>query len=81
MAGRIKVDEITPQSGAGTVSFPNGGANFGGNVDVNGTVTADSVNAAIALKNFTDNLEYNSVRSSSLGWNRLGKTTQSIYHY
>ena len=55
MAGRIKVDEITPQSGAGTVSFPNGGANFGGNVDVNGTVTADAVNAAIALKNFTDN--------------------------
>ena len=46
MASRIKVDEVT-NGGSGTVSFPTGGASFGGNVTVSGDV------------NFTGNLLQN----------------------
>ena len=51
---RIKVDEITNLAENGNVSFPNGGASFSGNVSVGGSLSADSVNASIALKNFTN---------------------------
>ena len=47
---RIKVDEITNLAENGNVSFPSGGASFQGNVSVGGSLTADSVNASIALK-------------------------------
>ena len=47
MASRIKVDEVTNLGGSGTVSFPTGGASFGGNVTVSGDV------------NFTGNLLQN----------------------
>jgi len=38
MASRIKVDEVTNLNQSGAVSFPTGGANFNGNVDVTGNI-------------------------------------------
>ena len=61
MASRIKVDEVTNLGGSGTVSFPTGGASFGGNVTVSGDV------------NFTGNLlrRRNVGRFSGYNFNRL----------
>ena len=49
---RVKVDEITNLAESGSVAFPTGGASFSGNVSVTGSLTADSVSASIALKNY-----------------------------
>ena len=38
MASRIKVDEVTNLAESGSVSFPTGGASFGGNVGVTGNI-------------------------------------------
>lgn len=38
MASRIKVDEVTNLNQSGAVSFPTGGANYNGNVDVTGNI-------------------------------------------
>ena len=38
MASRIKVDEVTNLSESGSVSFPTGGANFSGQVNVTGNI-------------------------------------------
>ena len=38
MASRIKVDEVTNLAQSGSVSFPTGGANFSGSVNVSGNI-------------------------------------------
>ena len=38
MASRIKVDEVTNLAQSGAVSFPTGGANFTGAIDVQGNI-------------------------------------------
>ena len=38
MASRIKVDEVTNLAQSGAVSFPTGGANFSGQVNVTGNI-------------------------------------------
>ena len=67
---RVKVDEITNLAESGTVSFPSGGASFQGNVDVTGGLTADTVTASIALKNYaTDALPTSGNSVGTLIWN------------
>ena len=67
---RVKVDEITNLAESGTVSFPSGGASFQGNVDVTGGLTADTVTASIALKNYaTDALPTTGNSVGTLIWN------------
>jgi len=52
---RLKADEIANQTGSGDVSFPNGGATFGGNVTTTGTLNANAITAnSITLGSYTD---------------------------
>ena len=67
---RVKVDEITNLAESGSVAFPTGGASFSGNVSVTGSLTADSVSASIALKNYaTAALPPSGTAVGTLIWN------------
>ncbi len=50
MTSKLKVNEITKTSGTGTVSFPHGGASFGGDVTATGNLTLDSLGGAVTVK-------------------------------
>ena len=69
MAGRIKVDEIANQAGSGSVSFPTGGADFSGNVNINGSLSATSVSASISLKNYSDTTLPSTATTGTIIWN------------
>ena len=74
---RIKVDEITNLAENGNVSFPSGGASFTGNVSVGGALTADSVTASIALKNYlTADLPTSGNSVGTLIWNTDSQEVQ-----
>ena len=52
MASKVKVNEFTTTSGSGTVAFPTGGADFTGDMSVNGTLSLDSLAGAITVKSY-----------------------------
>ena len=50
MASILKVNEITNTAGSGSVSFPDCGAKFNGDVTVNGTLSLNTLGGAITVK-------------------------------
>jgi len=53
MASKLKVNEITKTSGSGTVSFPRGGASFGGDVTATGNLTLETLGGAVTVKSYS----------------------------
>ena len=53
MASILKVNEITNTAGSGVVSFPDCGANFNGDVTVNGTLSLNTLGGAITVKSYS----------------------------
>ena len=53
MASKLKVNEITNTAGSGLVSFPDCGANFNGDVTVNGNLSLNTLGGAITVKSYS----------------------------
>lgn len=69
MASKLKVNEFTTTSGSGSVSFPNCGANFNGDVTVSGTLTLNTLGGAITVKSYTQSGKPSNPPAGTIIWN------------
>ena len=69
MASKVKVNEFTTTSGSGTVAFPTGGADFTGDMSVNGTLSLDSLAGAITVKSYSQATKPSNPPIGTVIWN------------
>ena len=69
MTSKVKVNEFTTTSGSGTIAFPTGGADFTGNMSVNGTVSLDSLAGAITVTSYTQSGKPSNPPIGTIIWN------------
>tara|TARA_S200000501_G_C20865308_1_gene761626 strand:+ start:2451 stop:3416 length:966 start_codon:yes stop_codon:yes gene_type:complete len=69
MASKLKVNEFTTTSGSGSVSFPNCGANFNGDVTVSGNLNLDTLGGAITVKSYSQSGKPSNPPAGTVIWN------------
>jgi hypothetical protein len=84
MTSKVKVNEFTTTSGSGTIAFPTGGADFTGDMGVNGTLALDSLAGAITVKSYTQSGKPSNPPIGTVIWNtdflRIEVWTGSVWN-
>ena len=84
MTSKVKVNEFTTTSGSGTIAFPTGGADFTGDMSVNGTLALDSLTGAITVTSYTQSGKPSNPAIGTIIWNsdflRIEVWTGSIWN-
>ena len=69
MASILKVNEITNTAGSGSVSFPDCGASFNGDVTVKGTLSLNTLGGAITVKSYSQSGKPSNPPAGTIIWN------------